>query len=87
MKMKKCEECGKELKLLKGYKHPTMGKKYPICSPCFVQVSESVARWREFVLSNSFNNISSRNDLQLDWKKIMSRFTKIRDTFDTKKAE
>ena len=70
MKMKKCEECGKTLGIYKGYRHPTMGKKHLLCSPCFDQVSESVARWGEFVLANCFNMKASKNDTQLYWKKI-----------------
>ena len=54
--MIKCEECSKTLGILEGYRHPTLGKKHYLCSPCFDQVSESVARWRKFVLSNYFNN-------------------------------
>ena len=53
--MKDCEECGKKLGMLEGYRHPTMGKKHLLCSPCFDQVSDSVARWGEFVRNNSFN--------------------------------
>ena len=70
MKMKKCEECGKGLKFIEGYRHPTLGKKHLLCSPCFDQVSESVARWSEFVQANCFNVKASKNDIQLYWKKI-----------------
>ena len=54
-KMKECEECGKKLGILKGYHHPTMGKKYYLCSKCWDHVSYSVEKWKEFVISNSFN--------------------------------
>ena len=53
--MIKCEECGKNLGIFGGYQHPTFGKKHLLCSLCFDQVSESVEKWGEFVLSNSFN--------------------------------
>jgi len=54
--MIECEECSKTLGIFEGYRHPTLGKKHYLCSPCFDQVNESVSRWGEFVLSNSFNN-------------------------------
>jgi len=50
-----CVECGKELSFFKGYYHPTLGKKSLVCRTCFIQVDESVSRWRDFILSNSFN--------------------------------
>ena len=54
-KMIACVECGKRLGFFEGHYHPTLGKKSLVCSPCFVKVDESVSRWMEFVLSNSFN--------------------------------
>jgi hypothetical protein len=59
--MKKCEDCGKTLGILTGYSHPTMGKSHLLCSNCFDQVSASVEEWKEFVISNSFNNGHSNN--------------------------
>jgi len=53
--MVECVECGKRLGFFEGHYHPTLGKKSLVCGPCFVQVEESVARWRDFILSNSFN--------------------------------
>jgi hypothetical protein len=47
--MKKCEECSKNLGLLAGYYHPSLGKKYLVCSGCFNDVSESVEKYREFL--------------------------------------
>ena len=87
MKMKICEECGKKLRLLEGYRHPTLGKDYTLCSPCFDQVSESVARWGEFVLANSFDMRSPRNNIPLDWKKIIPNITKIRDSLENELIE
>ena len=85
--MVKCEECGKKLGILKGYRHPTLGKNFHLCSPCFDQVSESVVSWGEFVLANSFNTSSSRNDTYLDLKKIIPNINKIRGTIETELIE
>jgi len=62
--MNECSECGKKMGLLEGYRHPTMGKKYLLCSSCFNQVEESVVRWQAFVLSNSFNKEASNNNFK-----------------------
>ena len=70
--MEKCEECGKKLGFLEGYRHPTLGKKHHLCGPCFNQVSESVAKWGEFVLANSFNLKTSEKSLKVNWKKFPS---------------
>lgn len=72
-----CEECGKKLGVFEGYRHPTLGKKHLLCSPCFDQASESVEKWREFVLSNSFIIEFSNNGLKPDWKKMATRFNQI----------
>jgi len=85
--MVECEECGKTLGIFEGYRHPTMGKEHFLCSPCFDQISESIARWEEFVLSNSFDNGSSKKDLELKWKKILPSSTQIRNIFDNIEAE
>ena len=80
--MKECEECGTKLGILEGYRHPTMGKKHLLCSPCFDQVSESVATWAEFVRTNSFNVKASKNNLRLNWKEIAPSVNQIREIFD-----
>jgi len=54
-KMLKCEECGKKIGIFGGYRHPTMGKKHNLCNNCFDVVNESVTKWQEFILANSFN--------------------------------
>jgi hypothetical protein len=54
-KKRKCIECGKDLSLFEGYRHPTMGIHYLICRGCFENVETSVERWGRFVLWNSFN--------------------------------
>ena len=87
MKMKKCEECGKKLRLLESYRHPTLGKHFSLCSPCFDEVSESVARWGEFVLANSFNTNNTQNSSYVELKKIIPNITKIRDTIETELVE
>jgi hypothetical protein len=73
--MTQCEECGKKLGIFEGYRHPTMGKKHLVCSPCFEQVEESVAKWREFVVNNSFNVNTSEIPNQVSWKEKMPDFS------------
>jgi hypothetical protein len=76
--MKECEECGKKLGLFEGYQHPTLGKKHLVCNPCFEQVEESVAKWREFVIANSPNVNTPNNESQLNQKKLKLILTKVR---------
>jgi hypothetical protein len=59
--MKKCVECGRNLGLIEGYRHPTMGTNYLVCSDCFDTVSESVEKYREFISPyiGFFNRTSS----------------------------
>ena len=47
--MKECVECRKKLGIIEGYRHPTMGKEYLLCSNCFDTVFESVEKYKEFV--------------------------------------
>jgi hypothetical protein len=47
--MKGCMECGKNLGIMEGYYHPTMGKEYFLCSTCFDTVMDSVEKYREFI--------------------------------------
>jgi ribosomal protein L40E len=54
-KKKVCFECGKNLGLFKGYRHPTLGIKHLICRECYEKVELSVERWGRCVLWNSFN--------------------------------
>jgi hypothetical protein len=77
-KMVECVECGKRLGFFEGYFHPTLGKKSMVCSPCFVKVEESVVRWREFIISNSFNQESSTSILSVDWSSLFNRIRRIR---------
>jgi len=85
--MVECEECGKTLGIFEGYQHPTMGKKHHLCSPCFNQVNESVTRWGEFVLANSFNNGTSKKNLALKWKNIAPSFNRTRNIIENVSAE
>jgi hypothetical protein len=70
MEMKKCEECGKELNLFKGYCHLTLGKNHLLCKSCFDVMDESLTKWRQFVLpyTEFFKNRSSYESLQLNQK-------------------
>ena len=49
--MKKCFECGKELKFWEGYRHPAFGKKELVCSKCFNFIEESMEKYRNFILN------------------------------------
>lgn len=71
--MVECEECGKTLGIFEGYRHPVMGKKHYLCYPCFEKVNESVDRWKEFVLSNSFN----KENTSYNYDDIVSGFLKL----------
>lgn len=86
--MVECEECGKTLGIFKAYQHPTMGKKHCLCSSCFDQVNESVNRWRDFVLENSFNNnTTSENNIEMNLKNIIHPFSQRRNLIDNVCAE
>jgi hypothetical protein len=73
--MKECMECGKKLGIIEGYRHPTMGKDYLLCSKCFDTVFESVEKYREFVSPyiGFFNKETSTMD---DIQKIGEQITK-----------
>ena len=47
--MHECEECGKKLGFIEGYRHPVMGKNYLLCRNCFDTVSESVEKYQKFI--------------------------------------
>ena len=84
--MKRCEECGKELKFYEGYRHPILGKKFLLCSPCFDVVYEDLALWKEFVINHIdlFKNGYSHDKYQLNMEKITPGYTMIYDTFISK---
>ena len=64
--MNNCVECGKHLGFFEGHYHPTLGKKTLVCGSCLLKVEKSVAQWRDFILSNSFNRESSAPALSVD---------------------
>lgn len=66
--MIRCNECGKKLGFFEGYRHPTMGKKFLLCSPCFDKIQQSIDDWRDFILLNSFNSKSNVRKFNTDWK-------------------
>ena len=51
--MKKCSECGKELRFWEGYYHPVLGRKEIVCSKCFEKIESSVEDYRRFLLDSS----------------------------------
>jgi hypothetical protein len=67
-----CKECDKKLGILEGYRHPALGKRFLVCGDCFVNVNESMKRWSKFCLSDSFNEESSKIDIQDAWNKNIS---------------
>jgi len=85
--MVECEECGKKLGIFEGYRHPTMGKKYQLCDPCYDQVNESVARWQAFIRENAFNNGTSKKDYAINWKDYAPSFKQPRNIIENVRAE
>jgi len=73
--MKECVECRKNLGIIEGYRHPTMGKDHLLCSKCFDTVFESVEKYREFVSPyiGFFNKETSTID---DMQKLGGNITK-----------
>jgi len=86
-----CRECNKKLGITEGFRHPTLGKKHLLCSPCYDRVSESVENWSNFVLSNAFIRESSNNGTKINWEKIALNFNHIQkknpNIFDSKKNQ
>lgn len=79
--MKECVECGKKLGIIEGYRHPTMGKDYLLCSNCFDTVSVSVEKWSEFISSyiGFFNKPSQKTDIKSIGKDVMKNINKIQN--------
>ena len=78
--MKKCFECGKELKLWEGYHHPVLGHKELVCWKCFEKVERSVEEYRRFVL-DSFKREEQK--MALKTIKNRSRFSNIWNNLKT----
>jgi hypothetical protein len=81
--MVECKECGRKLGIFEGYRHPLMGKKHLLCSNCFDTVSKSVEQWNRLVLSYAdfFNNETSNNSFQFEFKNLFSNFNTKRKMF------
>ncbi len=78
--MKECVECGKTLGFIEGYRHPTMGKDYLLCSCCFDNVSASVEKWSKFI-SQYIDFFKKKSALIKDTQKIGENITeKIKNT-------
>jgi hypothetical protein len=75
--MKKCYECGKELKFWKSYNHPTLGDKTFVCSKCFDIVAVSMKKYRNFILSEmkqeEFVIIVNISDIKLKILKLVNK--------------
>ena len=70
--MIKCEECRKKLGILQGYRHPAMGKRFPVCKKCFKKIDEDMERWSTFCFSDSSNAELSKIDIREAWNKNIS---------------
>lgn len=77
-----CEECRKKLSVLQGYKHPALGKRFPVCRNCYDMVSRNMEKWSKFCLSDSFNKESSKIEIQDAWSTNLSRESKLQKWFN-----
>jgi hypothetical protein len=80
--MKECMECGKNLGIMEGYRHPTMGNNNLLCSKCFDTVFESVEKYRQFVspYMGFFNKETSTiDDMQKVGENIMKSIKKMQN--------
>ena len=50
-----CDECGKKLGVLGGYRHPVEGREKCLCSECFEKINESEEKYSKFI-SNSIHH-------------------------------
>ena len=74
--MKKCVDRGKNLGIMEGYRHSTLGKEHLLCSKCFNIVIESVENYRGFITPyiGFFNRESSTvEDLKIIGVNISKR--------------
>ena len=71
--MKKCYECGKEMKFLECYYHPVLGKQVFVCSNCFTKLEVSMEQYRQFIL-NEFGNKETKISIEnlIKWLKSQS---------------
>jgi hypothetical protein len=76
-----CEECGKKLSILQGYRHPALGTRFLVCGKCFDKVNEDMERWSTFCLSDSFNAESSKIYVQEAWDKNISNDPRLQKWF------
>lgn len=67
-----CEECDKKLSILEGYRHPALGKRFLVCGCCYDKIETDMKRWSEFCVSDSFNEESSKSDIQDAWNTKIS---------------
>ena len=79
--MVECEECGKKLYVLQGYRHPALGISFLVCSKCFVKVDEDMKRWSKFCLLNSSDIELSKIDIQDAWDKNISNNLELQKWF------
>ena len=70
--MKKCYECGKEMKFLEWRYHPALGKKILVCSNCFKKLEGSMEQYRKFIL-NEFGNKETKKSIENLIKKLKSQ--------------
>lgn len=78
--MNKCIECGKNLGIFEGYRHPVSNRGKYVCRDCFEKIDESMKNWREFIQSNSFNNESMNVSIEAiikSWTTIKKNLDKI----------
>jgi hypothetical protein len=83
MDMKRCNECGKKLRVLEGYRHPVLSNDALLCSSCFDIVSESVEQYGKFVLPyvDFFKNSSSNQKYQLNLENILIGWASLKEVF------
>jgi hypothetical protein len=85
-KMKECVECGKNLGIIEGYRHPIMGKEYLLCSNCFNTVFESVEKYREFIspyIGFFTKETSTLEDIQRIRENITKNIKKMQNRLNT----
>ncbi len=62
--MSRCNECERKIGFFGSYRHPVYGGNKYVCGECFTAIDNSLQKWREFVISNSFNleNLNYKKD-------------------------